>query len=674
MISSKAHMPAAERVLVVGGDEPSRDLYVAELKSAGFAAEARAGLLEDAEGASVVLVAGGVPGSRRDGFGAVVDAVTAARKAAGPAAVLACVPREAGGDAIDASLSSGADDVVFVPPASGALIARVRAGVRMAEGRTFVDRFEQYGNVLVHIGVQGEITLDTPEALHDILVRLCEAVGWTRAALLLSADDPLGILLVAASDDPVPMKVPLALERYPEVRAALETRHPVLIEDVAGSSLLGEWATPAAEKGGRALLAVPLVLERKSVGVVLFRSYLPRPTLPPRALDFLRLAALNLALVLRSGRVFDSLREQTRRMSLARYNEERRSRALDQYKDFFESSSDGMVVLDGEARVVYINRAGQQMTGYAQDGLAGKVISDIVVEEQRDALLEVVARLAAGESLESFDLQLITTSGEVLTVSVASSSVLAEHRAAILSFRDVTERRGLEAELRKTKDFLERLIDSTIDGIVAADTRGNVIIFNQGASRLYGYTPDEVIGKIAVWRLYPDAMARTIMAELRSPDHGGVGRLEPSRRDIVTKDGDLVPVSLAASIVYEDGREIASVGILSDLRERLKIEQRLQAAQEKLVVTEKQALIAELAGTTAHELNQPLTSVMGYSELLKKKMSPEDANYRAVDIILREAERMAEIVRKIGKITRYETKAYVGSTQILDLDKSTTDG
>ena len=105
------------------------------------------------------------------------------------------------------------------------------------------------------------------------------------------------------------------------------------------------------------------------------------------------------------------------------------------------------------------------------------------------------------------------------------------------------------------------------------------------------------------------------------------------------------------------------------MRERLKIEQRLAQAQEKLVVTEKQALIAELAGTTAHELNQPLTSVMGYSELLKKKLSPEDSNYRAVDIILREAERMAEIVRKIGRITRYETKAYVGSTKMIDLDK-----
>ena len=89
------------------------------------------------------------------------------------------------------------------------------------------------------------------------------------------------------------------------------------------------------------------------------------------------------------------------------------------------------------------------------------------------------------------------------------------------------------------------------------------------------------------------------------------------------------------------------------------------------MITEKQAVIAELAGTTAHELNQPLTSIMGYAELMRKKLSPDDQHYRAVDTILREAERMAEIVRKIGKITRYETKAYVGSTQILDLDKST---
>jgi PAS domain S-box-containing protein len=656
--------------LVVGGDEALRDRYVTELRVGGYPVESRAGVIDSAAGADLVLVAAGLPGSRRDRSGALMDAVAAARKVADSAAVLACVPRDEGKDAIEGSLASGADDVLICPPSAGALLARVASALKLVAARNTLDRIGRYGDALMRIGTGLEIAFDAPDGLHEMLVQVCDAVGWARAALILLGDDPRDLTLVAASDEPSLMRLPLLIEKYPELHACVEARQPVFVEDTQASALLGPWAHVAAERGGKALLAVPVVAERAVVGAILLRAAEARPPLDARALDFLRLAGLMLGLVLQGTRVLDGLRDQTRRFSQQRFDLERRSRALEQYRDFFESTSDGMVVLDGQGVVLYINRAAQQMTGYARDGLAGRAITDIVAAPQAQGLLDVVHQVSEGANLEWFDLQLITTSGEPITVRVARSWVLGAHGAAILAFRDVTEARALEAELRKTKDFLERLIDSTVDGIVAADLRGQVILFNQGASRLYGYAPEEVIGKVPVWKLYPEGVARAIMIELRSSE-GGTGRLAPSRRDIVTKDGELIPVTLAASIVYEEGREVASVGIVSDLRERLKIEQRLQAAQEKLLVTEKQALIAELAGTTAHELNQPLTSVMGYSELLRKKMQPEDANFRAVDIILREAERMAEIVRKIGRITRYETKAYVGSTQILDLDKST---
>jgi hypothetical protein len=61
---------------------------------------------------------------------------------------------------------------------------------------------------------------------------------------------------------------------------------------------------------------------------------------------------------------------------------------------------------------------------------------------------------------------------------------------------------------------------------------------------------------------------------------------------------------------------------------------------------------------------------MGYAELLLKKLGAESPHARALKVILHETERMAEIVRKIGKITKYETKPYVGSTKIVDLDRS----
>src|SRR5262245_12189610 len=100
------------------------------------------------------------------------------------------------------------------------------------------------------------------------------------------------------------------------------------------------------------------------------------------------------------------------------------------------------------------------------------------------------------------------------------------------------------------------------------------------------------------------------------------------------------------------------------------MEQRLQHAQEQLLAQERQAIVAELAGAAAHELNQPLTSVRNYATLLRRLLQTGTPASAAAEVIEKEAERMAEIVRKIGKITKYETKSYVGKQKILDLDRA----
>jgi signal transduction histidine kinase len=119
---------------------------------------------------------------------------------------------------------------------------------------------------------------------------------------------------------------------------------------------------------------------------------------------------------------------------------------------------------------------------------------------------------------------------------------------------------------------------------------------------------------------------------------------------------------------------VGSVGIFTDLREKMRMEQRLQQAQEQLLAQERQAIVAELAGAAAHELNQPLTSVRNYATLLRRLLQAGTPSYQAAEVIEGEAERMAEIVRKIGKITKYETKSYVGKQKILDLDRASEEG
>jgi signal transduction histidine kinase len=140
------------------------------------------------------------------------------------------------------------------------------------------------------------------------------------------------------------------------------------------------------------------------------------------------------------------------------------------------------------------------------------------------------------------------------------------------------------------------------------------------------------------------------------------------RTELVTPSGEFVPILLSAAIVKENGKDGGTVGIFSDLRDRIRMEQRLAAAQEQLKMSEKQALVAQLAGTAAHELNQPLTSIIGYAELWKRRAAEDAAAQRTATVIIQEAERMADIVRKLGSMSRLETIQYVGNTQIFDLN------
>lgn len=261
---------------------------------------------------------------------------------------------------------------------------------------------------------------------------------------------------------------------------------------------------------------------------------------------------------------------------------------------------------------------------------------------------------------------------QFLSSIISNFAAVAVHRAESLEALREDNRAIDEAnrELHKTRDFLQNVILSSPDAIVASNVAGEIVLYNHAAERILGWKQSEALGR-DVRMLYPSGGAERIMQRLRSEGHGGPGRLEPMREIVVDREGREIPVEISAAIVYEDGKESATVGIFTDLRGRLRMEEQLQEVTENLERSRRQAVAAELAGAAAHELNQPLTSLLGYAELLSTKLAPDDEHYRAVDTIHRDAERIADIVKKIGKITDYRTKEYVGGARIVDLDRAT---
>jgi PAS domain S-box-containing protein len=642
-------------IAIVGGTDDERDAVLAPLVAAGVPARASE-KLSLTDGVPPLLVVVG---------NATVELVAEARgkPALAEHAILAVVP-VIPQNAAAAALAAGADDVMRLPILPAALVARCRTLLRSTR-RDIGDVLVQINDVLAQHG-------DDAEALTAVLHVTCAALGFDRASLIAYLEGSDHAFVIAASDADPLSRFTLAIAEYPELVYAMQTGQPLLIEDVAQHPITQPIADVLGARDIVGVAVFPVRWRNRSLGAILLRRKTRGVARADgREATLGKLIASIAAAHLRHGAVLESLRDQTHRISRARYEAERRLRGIDSLKEHFEAGADGVVVLDDAGRILFVNHAAERITGFARDGLLGSELVDLVPEPQRELIRDAIARVLAGVNTEAFDLELSTTSGSPVWVSASTSTVLAGSGAVILAFRDVTAERALEHELRSTTEFLERLIDSTVDAIIAADLKGRIMLFNQGAERLFGYRARDVIGKTPVWELYDIDGARQIMRMLRSTSYGGVGRLEQTRREVRISSGEVVPVSMTASIVYEGEREVATVGILTDLRDRIRMEQRLLDAQQKLQVTEKQAVVAELAGAAAHELNQPLTSIIGYAQLIQRQSEREAPHLRAVGVIMSEAERMAGIVKRIGRITKYETTEYVGSAKIVDLEKST---
>ncbi|MFZ5443598.1 MAG: PAS domain S-box protein [Myxococcota bacterium] len=523
--------------------------------------------------------------------------------------------------------------------------------------------------VLLELTARYAEATDVGELLHGVTRRLAEEMQIDRVALVL-IDGSEGTI-IAASDDAGLKDHRLDLARYPEVREVLRTSKPVIVEDAPSHPLLEDVKASVAARGIRNLAALPLVVEGRVQGVLLLRRATTGP-FNPREVEFLTAVAHATAVAFRNVRQLERIRGQGEREKSARIAAEERVAEMKRYAAYFDHLSDGVAILDARASVLSLNPAGQALLDLEPGQADGKHINTLTNPSDEALLLDVLFAVSKGEVKNDVDLHAKTSRGRRLVLSVSAAQLKGDagDGVAILTLRDVTLQRQMAEELRQTTDFLERLIDSSVDAIIAADMKGNIILFNKAAEAICGYSAAEVIGKLHVTQLYPEGLARELMKKLRSSEFGGPGRLSSSRAEIVARTGERIPVNLAASIIYEGTRETATVGLFTDLRDRISLERKLTDAETRLLESEKNAVIVALAGTAAHELNQPLTSVMGYAELLKRKIKESDPTWRPVDIIHREAERMAEIVKKIGKITRYETKAYVGSAKIVDLDKA----
>ncbi len=562
------------------------------------------------------------------------------------------------------AFEAGADDFVRKPFKPVELVARIRGQLRL---RGAIDELEKKGQdarLVLELTQALASNLDFRGILFTVVQRIAEVARVDRVSLGRVRASGDGGSVVGASDDEQLRDLPIDLAKYPEIQQVLSSREPLVVPDIATHPLLEIVRHEGHRTAFSSLAILPILYEGRPMGVLFLRAK-HAFTFGEAELDLCKTVSNAMAIALRNARVMQSLRDQTQQVTVARFEAERRLRTLQRYADFFESAADGIIVIDAEGHLLFSNPRARAITGYGEGDMHGRRAGDLFAPEDSHLASQLKVGFAQGRYPQNVDIRLRRKNGELAVLNFNFNSVLREEGVVLCTFRDVTQERAVESELHKTKDFLQRIIDSSVDAIVSADLHGRILLANPAAERIYGLTVAQLVTR-DVRTLYPEGVARDVMRLIKA----GGGRVEGLRTEVLDKDGLRVPVSLSAALLFAGDAPVGSVGIFTDLREKMRMEQRLAQAQEQILSQERQAIVAELAGAAAHELNQPLTSVMGYAELLKRRLEPHGSAYAAAEVIFNEAERMAEIVRKIGKITRYETKSYVGRARILDLDRS----
>ncbi len=563
----------------------------------------------------------------------------------------------------------GADDYVHKPFRPAELIARIRGQMRLREYVERLGRRERDQQTVLELTQKLASSLDVRDILFTVVQRLAQVARVDRCSIVLFAESgQLGYVL-ATSDDASLKDLPIDLVKYPELRAVLASGEMLVIRDAAQHPLLEVVRREEPARGFNSLALVPIVHDQRPLGVLFLRSR-EKVDFSDHELSLVSTVANATAIALRNARILSSLRAESEQSTFARVEAERRVQLFRRYADFFESAADGMIVIDRSGKVLFANPRAGEISGFADSELVGLGFERLLDPAERDRALGLLRGFGDGVYPRGVDFNVLRRNGESITVNASFNSVMHESDAVLFILRDVTLERRTAVELVQTKEFLESVIESSVDGIVSADLRGTVLLFNRAAARIFGYSPEEVVGKLRVDQLYPPGLAREVMKKILDPKVNGYGRLQDYRVDMLGAHGRPIQVQLSASLVVDNGKPIGSVGIFTDIRDKLRIQAELERAQDELRAHEKQAIVAELAGAAAHELNQPLTSIIGYSELLRRQLADSPQHLAALQIIGDEAQRMAEIVRKVGRITKYETMSYVGAAKILDLEKA----
>jgi len=323
-----------------------------------------------------------------------------------------------------------------------------------------------------------------------------------------------------------------------------------------------------------------------------------------------------------------------------------------------EETPNGVMVVGLEHTILHANPAANKFFGVAYDSLSGRNLAEIFAEGNDELLRVIEEQLPADARRESVKIRHEVEFHQkgnrcILHAVVVYPPSCPEYY--LLYLIDITEQKKLEGELRRHNAFFHNLIDSSVDGIIASNMKGDIVLFNQGAQALLGYSEEETRSSLHVTKLYNEGVAYELIERMRSDEFGGKGKLLRHELVVKHKNGYGIPVSFSGGIIYDRDKEIATFGLFTDLRAMQQIEEDLEQTHRMLLQSEKMAGLGRLAAGVAHEINNPMSGIMLYANLVQEELGEDHELSNDLQTIVQEAERCKVIVADLLEFSHQTT-------------------
>jgi two-component system, cell cycle sensor histidine kinase and response regulator CckA len=338
------------------------------------------------------------------------------------------------------------------------------------------------------------------------------------------------------------------------------------------------------------------------------------------------------------------------------------------FRYFFDSACDGMIVFDASRRVRLANHAFAELVGESIDELVGRHVEELTEQSDRPAHPSPVQELAKHGSVVTMH-RVRGADGEPIDVEI--SSTLLPDGGMFSVVRDIRRRSTTGAP--RTSGSMRSLAiepDPLRDGRLLFDANPlpawiydaetlRYLAVNTAAVTHYGYSEEEFLANTVLFVRPPEDVDRVLDYSHTAPGYDRVGSFRHRR-----KDGSLIDVETISYGFEVDGRKVRIV-VINDVTDQLRVRQHQEQVQAQVLLAQKMDAVGRLAGGVAHDFNNLLSVILGAAESLGKELAPYDPLQEDVTDIRDAVGRGAALTRQLLIFGRKEVR----SPGLLDLNE-----